>query len=107
MLAPAQTRPNPAPAPFEPITTLIAAKLFLGGGDTIQSQFLLLSSRSLCGRSAVARGRGAFKGPTSATGKAGDEGEAGGQVQGKADHQGEGLDKRQESCSCHTKINPS
>merc|ERR550517_1267992 len=31
MLAPAQTRPNPAPAPFEPITTLIAAKLFLGG----------------------------------------------------------------------------
>ena len=99
MLAPAQTRPNPAPAPFEPITTLIAAKLFLGGGDTIQSQSLLLSSRSLCGRSAVARGRGAFKGPTSATGKAGDEGEA--------DHQGEGLDKRQESCSCHTKINPS
>ena len=106
MLAPAQTRPNPAPAPFEPITTLIAAKLFLGGGDTIQSQSLLLSSRSLCGRSAVARGRGAFKGPTSATGKAGDEGEVGGQGQG-ADHQGEGLDKRQESCSCHTKINPS
>ena len=105
MLAPAQTRPNPAPAPFEPITTLIAAKLFLGGGDTIQS--LLLSSRSLCGRSAVARGRGAFKGPTSATGKAGDEGEAGGQVQGKADHQGEGLDKRQESCSCYTKVNLS
>ena len=99
MLAPAQTRPNPAPAPFEPITTLIAAKLFLGGGNTIQSQFLLLSSRSLCGRSAVARGRGALKGPTSATGKAGDEVEA--------DLQGEGLDKRQESCSCHTKVNPS
>ena len=98
MLAPAQTRPNPAPAPFEPITTLIAAKLFLGGGDTIQS--LLISSRSLCGRSAVARGRGAFKVPTSATGKAGDEGEG-------ADHQGEGLDKRQQSCSCHSKINLS
>ena len=102
MLAPVQLLPvpNPAPAPFEPITTLIAAKLFLGGSDDTNQKmdrlFPFSSSRSLCGCGAAARGRGSAYESSSSSyqRKVGDEGEAACCDQGETSSS-----ERQESCS--------
>ena len=107
MLAPVQLLPvpNPAPAPFEPITTLIAAKLFLGGSDDTNQKiaplFPFSSSRSLCGCGAAARGRGPANESSSSSyqRKVGDEGEAACCDQGKTSSS-----ERQESCSSATSL---